>query len=578
LHSRSRTDLVVLLVVFGLLAARFWFVCDDAFITFRFARNLATGRGLVFNPGEWPPVEGYSDFLWLVGAYVLELLGQRPDRWMPAVSVLCGAWLVARVYVVARERLDLGRDAAGWGTLVAAASPAIGCWATSGLETMPQALLTFLLFERVVLDRASWWVRCPAAAGPARRGWPEELAPVLIAVALALIRTEGIAWVAVVFAVSIAAQWVDRAPMHAHLRFLARIAAPVICVFAIYTAWRFHYYGTLVPNTALVKVGFGHQLVARGAKYVALFFATCVTPLVGFAAVPFVVRNERHGTWLAISALALGFPAYAVVVGGDFMPFGRLLVPGVPFAALLVAGGLQELVRRRRGDPARARAVGAVLLVASLLPAFDLHVVPHAIRQTLHFRLSDRAFLTELNRWENQRENTAGFTRRGRALAQVADPADAVVAAAVGAVGYWSGITIYDQHGLVTKEVAYRPLPDGPLTQSPGHDKHVDPLFFLKYEPRFLYARAVEGKLAAGRMKDTLDQWQVPADVTDRYVPDFFEVAPIDEGVRSFLFVVRRAQPGEDPAKIWGGFPGRRRKLNAELRDEADDSGSETSG
>src|SRR5262245_14911733 len=37
---------------------------DDAFISFRYARNLANGNGLVFNPGE--RVEGYTNFLWTV--------------------------------------------------------------------------------------------------------------------------------------------------------------------------------------------------------------------------------------------------------------------------------------------------------------------------------------------------------------------------------------------------------------------------------------------------------------------------------------------------------------------------------
>ena len=39
-------------------------IAEDAFITFRYAMNLASGRGPVFNPGE--RVEGYSDFLWMV--------------------------------------------------------------------------------------------------------------------------------------------------------------------------------------------------------------------------------------------------------------------------------------------------------------------------------------------------------------------------------------------------------------------------------------------------------------------------------------------------------------------------------
>src|SRR4051794_35154349 len=35
---------------------------DDAYISFRYARNLADGFGLVFNPGE--QVEGFSNLLW----------------------------------------------------------------------------------------------------------------------------------------------------------------------------------------------------------------------------------------------------------------------------------------------------------------------------------------------------------------------------------------------------------------------------------------------------------------------------------------------------------------------------------
>lgn len=37
---------------------------DDAYITYRYARNLADGIGPVWNRGEH--VEGYSNFLWMV--------------------------------------------------------------------------------------------------------------------------------------------------------------------------------------------------------------------------------------------------------------------------------------------------------------------------------------------------------------------------------------------------------------------------------------------------------------------------------------------------------------------------------
>ena len=53
----------------GLLFTGLWlsyrdFWLDDAFITFRYARNVAAGLGAVFNPGE--AVEGYTSFLWML--------------------------------------------------------------------------------------------------------------------------------------------------------------------------------------------------------------------------------------------------------------------------------------------------------------------------------------------------------------------------------------------------------------------------------------------------------------------------------------------------------------------------------
>ena len=50
-----------------LLAHAGWyrFLTDDAFISFRYARNLAEGHGLVFNPG-FARVEGYTNLLWVL--------------------------------------------------------------------------------------------------------------------------------------------------------------------------------------------------------------------------------------------------------------------------------------------------------------------------------------------------------------------------------------------------------------------------------------------------------------------------------------------------------------------------------
>ena len=60
-----RALLLVLVLSSVALATHLAWVCDDAFISFRYAANLAHGRGLVWNPGE--RVEGYTNFLWEIG-------------------------------------------------------------------------------------------------------------------------------------------------------------------------------------------------------------------------------------------------------------------------------------------------------------------------------------------------------------------------------------------------------------------------------------------------------------------------------------------------------------------------------
>ena len=44
----------------------FRFLTDDAFISFRYVSNALAGRGLVWNPAPFLPVEGYTNFAWVV--------------------------------------------------------------------------------------------------------------------------------------------------------------------------------------------------------------------------------------------------------------------------------------------------------------------------------------------------------------------------------------------------------------------------------------------------------------------------------------------------------------------------------
>src|SRR5688572_25046211 len=108
--------LVVLSVPWLALTARSWFVTDDAYIAFRYARNWAAGRGLVYNLGE-TPVEGFSEFLWVALSALLLKVGLDPADLAPAIGVGCGLALLGLTLSIAL-RLGLGEAAAGVAGLV----------------------------------------------------------------------------------------------------------------------------------------------------------------------------------------------------------------------------------------------------------------------------------------------------------------------------------------------------------------------------------------------------------------------------------------------------------------------------
>ena len=137
------------LALLGWFSSVAWFLCDDAFISFRYVRNLLKGHGLVFNPGEY--VKGYSNFLW-----VLELvaiwwaLDVAPEDAAPWLSVAFTAGTIAAMmWWIARLPLLCHRGLVAWMTQgLVCASATFAVWTSGGgLETRQ---FTFFIVLAVV--------------------------------------------------------------------------------------------------------------------------------------------------------------------------------------------------------------------------------------------------------------------------------------------------------------------------------------------------------------------------------------------------------------------------------------------
>jgi arabinofuranosyltransferase len=313
---------------------------DDAYISFRYARNAARGHGLTFNTGE-RRVEGYTNFLWTVMLIPCFWLKLPPHT---ASLVLGTLWALGCLILLWR----FGRQTDGleWAAILAAlflaADGSFALWAVGGLESSLFAFLVLgggLAYLREMHD--------PSAA-PLSGAWfalsamarPEGLLVYCLTgvhqVATRLIRQRKLAT---------AQDW-------QRLGLFAAIWVP-------WFAFRWRYYGFPLPNTFYAKVTLGDSSAQRqrGLAYVGTFARIHggYVPLVA-ALLPLLRRRWR--VWSSYFVLlVVAYSAYIGYVGGDWS-VGRFFVPLLPMFYLLLAGGLGiawgvavSLVPRLHTDP-----------------------------------------------------------------------------------------------------------------------------------------------------------------------------------------------------------------------------------
>src|SRR5690349_21804534 len=128
-----------------------WFTLfDDAMISLTYARNLADGHGLVWNPGG-PAVEGYTNPLWTIIMAGLHHAGLSEALVPLAVSVVSAALVIGCVLLaaaLARRLAPTSRRAPAFAAALVGLCYPLVYWSLRGMEV---GLVTFLILAGVVL-------------------------------------------------------------------------------------------------------------------------------------------------------------------------------------------------------------------------------------------------------------------------------------------------------------------------------------------------------------------------------------------------------------------------------------------
>jgi hypothetical protein len=408
---------------------------DDAYVTFRYARNVATGVGFVYNAGEH--VLGTTTPLWtlvLAGAYLLG--GHDLSGVALAISALADAGTAVVLYFLSRA-FGWPRE---WGAILAglfAVSPYSIAFAASGMES---SLFGFLV------------VLAAFAISRGRYG----LAAVSVALAT-LARPEGIILAALALVQYV---WRGRAvPWRPAATFLA-----ILLPWCLFATWQF---GSFLPQSVLAK-GAGHdssalanaawflnQLGRPGLNALALptesprvRLGIALSAVILFAV---LLQRRRVAAYLSGHRMYLTLALFAPLLVGAYVAAGVrgvqmfhwYLVPLVPFYLIGIVGSLRAATARlaRRGA-----WVAAPILFAWTLAGSNLADDPG---------LPAWAPLGATNAVER------AYMSAGHDLSQPI-PEMRVAAPDIGALGYVSNVRILDTFGLISPESArYYPLPPG---------------------------------------------------------------------------------------------------------------------
>ncbi|MCA8977656.1 MAG: hypothetical protein KDC98_23225 [Planctomycetes bacterium] len=340
-----------------------WFLCDDAFIAFRYVGNAHDGHGLVWNPAPFAAVEGYSCFLWVLLLWLSwAVTGIEPPvsaNWLALAFAFGTLWLVVR-----HLGRDLLPDRPGWRTVLASAvalaiatNPTFVTWASSGLETAMFGCFATAWTLAACSRRRLLGLSTFAALAQLTRpdGGLLVLATLVIAGHALIVR-----------------RWTgDReVPVRGALRDVAAGLLP-LAVPALHLGWRRWYYGEWVPNTYFAKVTSAWP--ESGLRYLYCFVVEHGVALwLGLAVLWCAVLMLRRGALRALcgagagGAIAvatwIGFVGYyTAIVGGDhfaFRPFAHL----VP---LLLLSLLRMLVSLRLRPPLVLAALAAFGIAAN---------------------------------------------------------------------------------------------------------------------------------------------------------------------------------------------------------------------
>ncbi|MBX7246708.1 MAG: hypothetical protein K1X53_14520 [Candidatus Sumerlaeaceae bacterium] len=449
--------LFILDTSFGINGTLWFSLFDDAMVSMRFARNLAQGHGLVWNPGG-ERVEGFTNPLWVGVMAALHLLPVAESKICLLVQLLCAGILLANLFAIRALAAEfLGRDNP-W-TLFAVFLTAffypLNYWTLQGMEVGALALL--VAYATLLTLR--------------RQAEGKGVLPVYLLLGVGtFLRLDA----AIPFLVILFYGFCTPSPRRVGNGVSGLML--LVLFLGIQTAARHAYYQEWVPNTYTLKMT-GFPALARVEHGMRMFYGFAARTNWLLVAAPILLLVFRADMRHVLLMLLFGAQcAYSIYVGGDSWEWNgmanRFITTVMPFYFVLLACTLAIVV------PKLAEAVPPIIMEKSKwVPAVVLWGFLAAITANFNYRLG----LSSIEEWLLQRRPLHVLDNKQHVELALAiregTQRDATVAVVwAGSIPYFSDRVCLDQLGKCDKQIAAMKAKKTPAHMAqykfyPGHNK-----------------------------------------------------------------------------------------------------------
>lgn len=405
---------------------------DDAMISMRYARNLAHGYGLVWNPGG-ERVEGYSNPLWVIFMSAFHLLPIPTHLISLAIQLSGLLFLLLNLIVVKNivEELTSSCIAPLLAVFLTGFYYPLNTWALQGMEVSALTLLVSLAV----------WKSIRAIRSNRFTFWPY----VFLAIGT-LLRMDAAVPYVIVMAFCAYSQPKYR---RQHLLWGAGLLAAFLGGQTLLRLW---YYGEILPNTYYLKLG-GIALSSRinQGLHIFLFFVWDSGWLLMVMPALLLILWPTQGSIL-LAAVFLGQVAYSIYVGGDSWDHqggaNRFISIAIPLFFILFVQVLDKvrqhlLARRGKG---KQQAVSQLLMSAFVLASIFSFNTLRVQNSVSKFLLREDPIFVE---------GTQRYLEIASTLQEISSPQARIAVVAAGNIPYFYEAYYIDLLGKNDKYIAH---------------------------------------------------------------------------------------------------------------------------